>query len=113
MNDDARGPDWRWFAGGSLAIVGSLVGVVLWLHTSMESLYNANQDTRISAVEADVRGIRDMAAKIPVMDVKITVANDKLDRLEAAVSKMNDRLETRAAAAALLAAPVQSVGSKK
>lgn len=112
-DENSPGPGWRWFAGGALAIVGSLIGVVLWLHTSMESLYNANQDTRIAAVEADVRGIRDMATKIPVMDVKITVGNEKLDRLESAIKELNNQLQTRnAQTTAATAMPMPMMGKK-
>lgn len=94
-DEQSRGPDWRWIAGGGLALIGPLVAFVFYLHTSMEDLRNNGQDVRIAAVEADVRGIRDMGAKVAVMDAKMNVLTGGLDRLESALGKISDRLEAR------------------
>jgi hypothetical protein len=95
VNDEQRFLDWRWAAGGSIAIVGTLVSLVLYLHTAIEEQRNTNQDTRITTIEADVRGIRDIATKISVMEVQMKVSDGKLDRVEAGLTKLTDRLESQ------------------
>jgi uncharacterized protein YpmS len=91
--NDSTFIDWRWLAVGALAIVGLLASGIMALHVAAENARNQAQDTRLESVEKQVNTMRDQVGAIPVMDVKLNVANKTLDKIEVQLDKLlNDAM---------------------
>jgi hypothetical protein len=73
------GPEWRWIAGGGITVIGLLVAVIFSLLMS-----------RLGNVEQQVEILKTQVNAIPVMDVKLTVANDSLREIKAQLGKLVD-----------------------
>lgn len=83
---EPRGPDWRWLAGGALALLGVGGGLILGQHIQIENERHQGQEKRLDALDLQMKQLNEGVSKIPIVEVRLAVMQTTLEKIEKAVA---------------------------